>query len=847
MKGRIALCFCTGLIFVALAAEAAFASDLLHSFVYSGSGAMALGDFGHTGNPDLVTCGYSDGIRRYKNAGNGALQAPETLATDRVCSSLFVTDMNKDGIPDIVAGFSPLLAKSYVVIILSKGDGTFASPSTYNSGVEGTRFDLVDVDGDGTPDVVLNDTYPSRVLWMKGRPDGTLAVPQTLIDVGMYYHLIADLNGDNKLDLVFVGYDKKLYTALGNGDGTFQAVVGGPAGVNSNFFMQAADIDNDHKVELIYLDRTRSPYSSWVMKGNGDGSFQAPATLFSDRQVLAIGDVNGDGYTDVVATNATNGFSVFYGPVIGLGKPVDYGKDLAAVFGAITGDLNGDGLTDVITGALGIFLGDQGSVGVDVRPGVLNVSGDAGQVVVGSVKITASGTTPLNISRISVDGPFSEGNTCVGSSLSPGDSCFIEVTAPAVAGSYSGSVTVTDNTGLGKEVIPLSAVITPAELTLSPNTLVFPSQKVGTISDPQVITVTNTGTSALNVSVAGFIDGLYSTSFYAIDGCPGTKSTLPVGGSCKVLISFKPTQVGTASTALLVTASAGTNAKNYRLDLSGVGFSTGAILQVGPSSLSFGNQFVGTSSAPQTALVSNAGDLPAAMKSVTATADFTPLSTCGSTVEPGQSCSVGVFFSPQSSGTKTGTLTVTDAIGAHTIQLTGAGANIAVTPASGSSTSATVSAGHAVSYSLNLAPEYFSGPVTLNCTGLPQGVTCSASPSSLTLSAPASITVNVTTTPRVMASAMPSRRGPWGRFVLALATVGLMVGSVSSPGRSTKLLVILIICATLLLPGCGGGTTTTVQQQVNPNGTPLGTYTLTLNIAASPTMVKSAPLTLVVQ
>src|SRR6202034_1379846 len=86
--------------------------------------------------------------------------------------------------------------------------------------------------------------------------------------------------------------------------------------------------------------------------------------------------------------------------------------------------------------------------------------------------------------------------------------------------------------------------------------------------------------------------------------------------------------------------------------------SSGPTLTASPSSLSFGNQAVGSASAAQTVTVTNTGTATASLSSVSAGAPFAETSTCGSSLAAGASCTASVTFTPTAGGAATGSLSV---------------------------------------------------------------------------------------------------------------------------------------------------------------------------------------------
>ncbi len=114
--------------------------------------------------------------------------------------------------------------------------------------------------------------------------------------------VVADFNGDGKLDF-FAGAD--LTTWLGNGDGAFRQVVSGvslPANTFSSIL--AADVNGDGKIDLLFIpiNSSSTPTTLYVFLGNGDGTFQAAKTtnLGTSLSSPVIADLNRDGKLDLV-------------------------------------------------------------------------------------------------------------------------------------------------------------------------------------------------------------------------------------------------------------------------------------------------------------------------------------------------------------------------------------------------------------------------------------------------------------------------------------------------------------------------------------------------------------------
>jgi phospholipase C len=177
-----------------------------------------------------------------------------------------------------------------------------------------------------------------------------------------------------------------------------------------------------------------------------------------------------------------------------------------------------------------------------------------------SVTLTNNAVGPLSITSITISGDYTQTNTC-GASVAANSSCKITVTfTPSTTGTRYGAVTITDGDGASPQVVNLTGIGT--QISLSPPSLTFAAQNVGTISSPQSVTVTNNGPAALSLSSIS-LTGDPASSSQAIDEYPGVPTsnytesnncgtTLAVGGSCAVTVTFTPTLTGTINASIQV-------------------------------------------------------------------------------------------------------------------------------------------------------------------------------------------------------------------------------------------------------------------------------------------------------
>ncbi len=371
----------------------------------------------------------------------------------------------------------------------------------------------------------------------------------------------------------------------------------------------------------------------------------------------------------------------------------------------------------------------------------------------------------------------------------------------------------------------------PSVLTLSPNSLSFSDQDVGSTSTALSFTITNTANTPR--TVCGFV---VTGDFSQTNAC---SSSIPSNGTCAVNVDFTPTAHGVRSGLLqLITNDAGSP---QSIALAGKGVSPIAALSI--SALTFGAQQVATASTAQSVTLSNTGDGSLNITNVVMTGDFSQSNTCGNTVTPAANCTFSVTFAPTTSGNRTGSLTITDnASGSpHSVALTGSATDFSLAAATGGSTTAIVMAGNAATYGLQVSPlNGFTGTVALSCTGAPSLASCTVAPTSVTTngSSPSAFTVTVTTTalsimaPRtVPPSCPPVNLLRFGVPLMILFALQVRFRTAAAR-RKLGLAYALVLVSVLSIAACVGGCSSGGGGVHNP-GTPKGTSTITITGSSS--------------
>lgn len=493
--------------------------------------------------------------------------------------------------------------------------------------------------------------------------------------------------------------------------------------------------------------------------------------------------------------------------------------------------------------------------GVNLDPESLNFGNQATGItsVAKTSTLTNSGTQPLTIDNItlSIGTEYAESDDCPISpaTLAGGAHCTVSVTfTPTTTGAQTDDVVITSDASGSPNMIDLTGSgVPPAPIvSLSSTSLPFADQLVNSTSDPQSVTLTNTGTAALTI-----ISIAKSGDFAQSGNCPISPATLAADASCTITVTFTPTTRGNLTGSIDLTDDAA--GSPHSIGLSGTGVSAAGV-QLSATTRDFGNQLMGSTSAAQTVTLTNSGDLDLTISSIVAAGDFSRTTTCPvspTTLAGGANCTMTITFAPTATGVRDSTLTIThNAAGSpHIVTLKGMGTDFAVSIPPGED-SKTVNAGQTAAYGLQLTPTGFSGNVALGCAfqdKTPRGASCSVNPTSVTLSGTDAgpFTVNVSTTARSLAGprgpALPPSSNPWARrfaplllgiMLLMLAVVavsGRRHLPVSTPARLWAPLAAAMLFV-LLWAACGGGGGSPPPPP--PSGTPIGTYTLTLTATA---------------
>lgn len=239
-------------------------------------------------------------------------------------------------------------------------------------------------------------------------------------------------------------------------------------------------------------------------------------------------------------------------------------------------------------------------------------------------------------------------NDC-GTTLEPGASCTVQVNYTAQRSNVSvKNLTVVEKNNT-KTILDLVGSSLFAQVT-APSQVDFGLTRLTAGKVVRPVTISNTGTSAIQGLAVSQIEGPYS-----VEGGNCTTS-LDAKNTCSLQVSYNASTSGIQEGTLVLVSSNGGTATVALL-----GQATTASLTATPNKLVFGETAVGNVSAIQSVALQNIGEDMAAIKGISViegASNFSQSSNCGTSLAGGSSCIMNVLYAPTSIDTAQGSIAI---------------------------------------------------------------------------------------------------------------------------------------------------------------------------------------------
>ncbi len=296
---------------------------------------IAVGDIDGDGHLDLITCGLGVGTTVWKNDGAGHFTVFQTIPNPPTARAVKLADLDDDGDLDL------LIAADSTLVFWNDGQGHFVDSGQVLGNRMSRSLAVGDVDGDGSIDFVQGNAIfqnlptDNRVFLNDGA--GHFHDSGQSIGNGDTFDVrLADINGDGKLDL-WVG--------------------------------------NSDSADELYLNDGLSGFTQRIVLGNSSNGTKG----------LAVGDINNDGYPDLIAGDWSGGVRI-YANITGQ-TVTPYGNALGpdSTNAVALGDVRGDGDLDIVAAVKGspnvLYWNNSSAVHPNTPPAspatlLSNVAGD---------------------------------------------------------------------------------------------------------------------------------------------------------------------------------------------------------------------------------------------------------------------------------------------------------------------------------------------------------------------------------------------------------------------------------------------------------------------------------------
>ena len=351
----------------------------------------------------VVSYGAAVSINIFLGYGNGSFQPPITYSWKNayLLYSATIDDLNDDDHPDIIISLLRKSNGGDIYILQGHDNGSFQEQLMYSTSdpTRGLRITVADLNNDTIPDIIVSNGRMDsvRILFNNGNGNFT-NMTVLLIANGSYPIFVAmgDFDRDRSIDIVVANQKTNtisLFFSHGNGSFSLKKTYS-ISSYGALLSITVSDVNNDGILDILVADFNRRNGSIGIFYGYGDGNFTLPKLYLtgfnSNPYMMVTGDFNNDSKVDLAVTCTNqNSIRVFIqadSEPFGSSSLFSTGNQSRSNWVAL-GDLNNDGYLDIVVANSGtdniIFLLGLGNgdftnhftyfTGDDSRPSAISI------------------------------------------------------------------------------------------------------------------------------------------------------------------------------------------------------------------------------------------------------------------------------------------------------------------------------------------------------------------------------------------------------------------------------------------------------------------------------------------
>lgn len=319
---------------------------------------LQTGDFNHDGKPDLAYYGTPSELQVLLNQGEGRFSEPRSFNVGEAIespSALAVGDLDGNGRDDLA-----LLTASEIVVVLQRESGLGDPERWPHAARSPGLLQLADLDGDGRPDLILLDDNPEAPLRVRLSAGGSALGPEEQFAIEPPRAVaFAELDGSPGLELLAIEersgrtmvldwtvQDEAAARAAEGRSGRALFFPIGP-GESRGRSLGLGDLDGDGKTDVVATDPSRAQVLAFLQGPDG----LAPGRSFpglSGGRAVTVADLDGDRKAEVLVLSQAEkqiGRSVFEQDRLSFPTPLPTTGEPVAL---TAGDLDGDSAPEIL-------------------------------------------------------------------------------------------------------------------------------------------------------------------------------------------------------------------------------------------------------------------------------------------------------------------------------------------------------------------------------------------------------------------------------------------------------------------------------------------------------------------